>query len=104
MFQQCLCRNIFKYGIQSTRTQSLTFNSARQQIRFVHKKPLTDQEMKKRTTINYLISGIALTAGMTFAAVPLYRAFCQAYSYGGTTKGIVFNFILSNFHSFLITH
>uniref|UniRef100_A0A336ML92 Cytochrome c oxidase assembly protein COX11, mitochondrial n=2 Tax=Culicoides sonorensis TaxID=179676 RepID=A0A336ML92_CULSO len=87
MIQQLLCRNILKHGISNTRTQSFNFNQLRQQIRFASRKPLSDQDLKKRTTINYLISGIALTAGMTFAAVPLYRAFCQAYSYGGTTKG-----------------
>lgn len=26
-----------------------------------------------------------VTVGMSYAAVPLYRMFCQAYSYGGTT-------------------
>lgn len=26
-----------------------------------------------------------LTVGMSYAAVPLYRMFCAAYSYGGTT-------------------
>lgn len=73
--------------MQSSRKAN-SLNSVRQQIlRFMHEKSPSSEQLKKRTTINYLIAGIALSAGMSFAAVPLYRAFCQAYSYGGTTKG-----------------
>ncbi|KAL1382794.1 hypothetical protein pipiens_013225 [Culex pipiens pipiens] len=40
---------------------------------------------KIRTTIYYVAAAGVLTVGMSYAAVPLYRMFCQAYSYGGTT-------------------
>lgn len=33
-----------------------------------------------------VVVGVALSLGMSFAAVPLYRAFCQATGFGGTTQ------------------
>ena len=38
------------------------------------------------TTLLYLISAAIATTGASYAAVPLYRAFCQSTSYGGTVK------------------
>ena len=38
------------------------------------------------TTLLYLISAAVLTCGASYAAVPLYRMFCSATSYGGTTQ------------------
>ncbi|KAI5644199.1 cytochrome c oxidase assembly protein ctaG/Cox11 domain-containing protein [Phthorimaea operculella] len=35
--------------------------------------------------MNYMIALGVMTVGLSYAAVPLYRIFCQAYSYGGTT-------------------
>lgn len=40
---------------------------------------------KIRTTIYYVAAAGVMTVGLSYAAVPLYRMFCQAYSYGGTT-------------------
>ncbi|XP_055631376.1 cytochrome c oxidase assembly protein ctaG [Toxorhynchites rutilus septentrionalis] len=40
---------------------------------------------KIRTTIYYAAAVGVMTVGLSYAAVPLYRMFCQAYSYGGTT-------------------
>lgn len=37
-----------------------------------------------RTTLYYVTAVGIVTAGLSYAAVPLYRMFCQAYSYGGT--------------------
>lgn len=37
-------------------------------------------------SIAYYAAGLGvLTIGLSYAAVPLYRMFCAAYSYGGTT-------------------
>lgn len=36
----------------------------------------------------YLFGLALLTTGMSYAAVPLYRMFCQASGYGGTTKAV----------------
>ncbi|CAB3381453.1 Hypothetical predicted protein [Cloeon dipterum] len=37
------------------------------------------------STVYYVAAAGVLTLGLSYAAVPLYRMFCQAYSYGGTT-------------------
>ncbi|XP_060535108.1 cytochrome c oxidase assembly protein COX11, mitochondrial [Cylas formicarius] len=38
-----------------------------------------------RSTVYYVTAAGLVTVGLSYAAVPLYRMFCQAYSYGGTT-------------------
>ncbi|XP_032520467.1 cytochrome c oxidase assembly protein COX11, mitochondrial [Danaus plexippus] len=43
------------------------------------------EQKKIRSTLNYMIALGVMTVGLSYAAVPLYRIFCQAYSYGGTT-------------------
>ncbi|XP_069162786.1 cytochrome c oxidase assembly protein ctaG isoform X2 [Procambarus clarkii] len=40
----------------------------------------------RRSTLYYVAAVWVLAFGLSYAAVPLYRIFCQAYSYGGTTK------------------
>ncbi|KAK2584911.1 hypothetical protein KPH14_002507 [Odynerus spinipes] len=45
------------------------------------------QKQKLRSTAFYVTGIGVLIAGLSYAAVPLYRIFCQAYSYGGTTTG-----------------
>ncbi|XP_056642534.1 cytochrome c oxidase assembly protein COX11, mitochondrial [Diorhabda sublineata] len=37
-----------------------------------------------RSTLYYVTAAGIVTVGLSYAAVPLYRLFCQAYSYGGT--------------------
>ncbi len=41
---------------------------------------------RNKTTLLYLASVMILTVGASYAAVPLYRIFCQASGYGGTVK------------------
>nr|CAG4641300.1 EOG090X0GO2 [Eulimnadia texana] len=54
-------------------------------------KPKNSQNPKfhfsgdKKSTVYYTIALGVLVVGFSYAAVPLYRIFCQAYSYGGTT-------------------
>lgn len=43
------------------------------------------QDHRLRSTVYYVGAIGVLAVGLTYAAVPLYRIFCQAYSYGGTT-------------------
>lgn len=45
------------------------------------------QRKKIKSTLYYVIAGGVVVVGLSYAAVPLYRMFCQAYSYGGTTSG-----------------
>ncbi|XP_050521669.1 cytochrome c oxidase assembly protein COX11, mitochondrial [Daktulosphaira vitifoliae] len=42
------------------------------------------QEKNVRSTVYYLSALGVLTVGLSYAAVPLYKMFCQAFSYGGT--------------------
>ncbi|XP_068247599.1 cytochrome c oxidase assembly protein ctaG isoform X1 [Palaemon carinicauda] len=39
-----------------------------------------------KSTLYYIAALGVATLGLSYAAVPLYRIFCQAYSYGGTTQ------------------
>ncbi|XP_042891179.1 cytochrome c oxidase assembly protein COX11, mitochondrial-like [Penaeus japonicus] len=39
-----------------------------------------------KSTLYYIAAIGVLALGLSYAAVPLYRIFCQAYSYGGTTQ------------------
>lgn len=41
---------------------------------------------RSQTTMVYVVSVGILTAGASYAAVPLYRMFCQSSGYGGTTQ------------------
>lgn len=43
------------------------------------------QKKKLKTTLYYVTAAGVVVVGLSYAAVPLYRMFCQAYSYGGTT-------------------
>lgn len=45
-----------------------------------------ERKFKIRSTVYYVAAAGVLTVGLSYAAVPLYRMFCQAYSYGGTTS------------------
>lgn len=44
------------------------------------------QSTKIKSTLYYVSALGVLVVGLSYAAVPLYRLFCQAYSYGGTTS------------------
>ncbi|KAK2725711.1 cytochrome c oxidase assembly protein ctaG-like [Artemia franciscana] len=44
----------------------------------------TQQEKQKRSTVYYVIAVLVFVTGLSYAAVPLYRLYCQATSYGGT--------------------
>lgn len=90
MIYQHICRSIRQSNILCTPTQCEQI--AKYARGFAQKggPKLSEQDLKKRTTINYLISGVVAAAGMTFAAVPLYRIFCQASGYGGTIQNSKF--------------
>ncbi|KAM3957722.1 cytochrome c oxidase copper chaperone COX11 [Aphomia sociella] len=60
-------------------------------IRGVH-----EQKRNVRSTLNYVVALGVMTVGLSYAAVPLYRIFCQAYSYGGTTGQAQPDEIVSN--------
>lgn len=43
-------------------------------------------ENKSQAMLMYLVAMVAAMVGITYAAVPLYRKFCQATGYGGTIQ------------------
>ena len=48
---------------------------------------MTDRlERRKIVTASVLVGVVAGMVGLSFAAVPLYRVFCQVTGYGGTTQ------------------
>lgn len=47
-------------------------------------KTKSDRSLNNRSTLYYVAGIGVLFVGFSYAAVPLYRMFCQAYSYGGT--------------------
>jgi len=51
------------------------------------RRPRTSIERNK-TTFFYMLGLAILTTGLSYAAVPLYRMFCQASGYGGTTRQV----------------
>ena len=59
---------------------------------FRHKPPphanarLRTSGERNRTTLYYVLALAVVTAGGSYAAVPLYRMFCQSTGYGGTTQ------------------
>ncbi|XP_046399032.1 cytochrome c oxidase assembly protein COX11, mitochondrial [Ischnura elegans] len=67
-FKECVCD---RQSVRSLRTTKTLFS-------FKKKSPLSG-------TAYYFGALGVLTVGFTYAAVPLYRMFCQASSYGGTT-------------------
>ncbi|XP_066155069.1 cytochrome c oxidase assembly protein COX11, mitochondrial [Euwallacea fornicatus] len=69
------CQKCFNLRKSPFRTYS---QDPGEQMRQANKKRL-------RSTLYYFTATGIVTLGMSYAAVPLYRIFCQAYSYGGTT-------------------
>ncbi|XP_034942915.1 cytochrome c oxidase assembly protein COX11, mitochondrial [Chelonus insularis] len=45
-----------------------------------------EHHIRKQKTLHYVTAVGVLTVGLAYAAVPLYRVFCQATSYGGTVS------------------
>lgn len=52
---------------------------------FSSQRPNSSHNKKLKSTLYYAAGLGVLTVGLSYAAVPLYRMFCAAYSYGGTT-------------------
>ncbi|KAH7423851.1 hypothetical protein KP509_12G077100 [Ceratopteris richardii] len=45
-----------------------------------------DPSVKSQSTLMYLLAVVVAMVGCSYAAVPLYRKFCQATGYGGTVR------------------
>uniref|UniRef100_A0A1B6EVV3 Cytochrome c oxidase assembly protein COX11, mitochondrial n=1 Tax=Cuerna arida TaxID=1464854 RepID=A0A1B6EVV3_9HEMI len=77
VFVKCnkLCQLNSCRKINSSNLKQILFN-----------KSVNNPKLKtdKRSTLYYLTAAGVFAVGMSYAAVPLYRIFCQAYGYGGT--------------------
>lgn len=51
-----------------------------------HASQASSQEQKSRKMLMYLTALVFAMVGGSYAAVPLYRRFCQATGYGGTVQ------------------
>lgn len=49
-----------------------------------HQTNTSRQKSANRNTVMYAIAIAITVTGLAYAAVPLYRIFCQASGYGGT--------------------
>lgn len=67
-----------------------------------HRQYVTNviREQKSRKMLYYLTGLVFAMVGCTYAAVPLYRRFCQATGYGGTVQRREVCTKLSDFISF----
>lgn len=72
-----LIRNVLDYS----RSQ-LVLNQIRNSS---NQSPKNPRNVRIRSTLYYAAGLTVMTVGLSYAAVPLYRMFCAAYSYGGTT-------------------
>lgn len=79
-------QNVKKFGFKL----NCTNNSFHTNKRIFSKPNLNTfeeaQKKKIKSTLYYVTAAGVIVVGLSYAAVPLYRIFCQAYSYGGTTS------------------
>lgn len=59
-----------------------------------HVDPSEDMRRRRLTTVNYLTATGALAIGLAYAAVPLYRIFCQVKKTKTTVFSNSFHFII----------
>lgn len=77
--------HLYYLNVQVRTASRRTFSTNHQRLSL--KQSVTEnaaRRIKTKTTMFYVAAVGILTAGFSYAAVPLYRMFCQAYSYGGT--------------------
>ncbi|BEI84723.1 hypothetical protein CcaverHIS002_0501240 [Cutaneotrichosporon cavernicola] len=54
------------------------------QVNAARDRLYAERMRKNRTLVLYVVGSLALVSGITYAAVPAYRAFCAATGYAGT--------------------
>lgn len=74
---------IFQYKTLTSKTRNFWTNTSSQQF---SQQTRAKQDKNLRSTLYYVAAIGVLVFGLSYAAVPLYRIFCQAYSYGGTVQ------------------
>jgi hypothetical protein len=72
------------------RIHTSVLRSLKQQQNIKETAAWAERQKKLRSTVYYIVATAVLTVGLSYAAVPLYRMFCQVYlkcKYGmGPTK------------------
>ena len=63
--------------------QSFTLPTTREYTTSQH-GPASQWRRANRSTVTYMVAIVITVVGLSYAAVPLYRLFCQASGYGGT--------------------
>jgi cytochrome c oxidase assembly protein subunit 11 len=58
--------------------------SGAEQARAARDRLYAERAKRNRTLVLYTVGSLALVSGITYAAVPAYRAFCAATGYAGT--------------------
>lgn len=78
---------------QSPQARSYEFYRRRQSKSWFSRRPrktLTPEE--RNIQVAWYLSAVVIGAvGATYASVPLYKMFCQATGFGGTTQRVIFN-------------
>ncbi|XP_015109792.1 cytochrome c oxidase assembly protein COX11, mitochondrial [Diachasma alloeum] len=78
---------LLRYCQYAARSQPRYFFTSAIRNSFTRRKSEAElASEKKRETVHYFTAIGLLTLGLAYAAVPLYRLFCQATSYGGTVS------------------
>ncbi|KAK8869569.1 hypothetical protein IAR55_000136 [Kwoniella newhampshirensis] len=62
----------------------MSAEEARKALEDRRKKMYSERGKKSRSVVMYSIGTMVIALGATYAAVPLYRAFCSATGFGGT--------------------
>lgn len=76
-----VCRHIGELRNQITERPSIWLNSGRH-----YATQAVTVEKKSKKMLFYLTGLVFAMVGLSYAAVPLYRRFCQATGYGGTIQ------------------
>lgn len=89
--QRCFSMKL-KGAEQSAQARSYEFYRKRQNKSWFSReprKPLTPEE--RNIQVAWYLSAVVIGAvGATYASVPLYKMFCQATGFGGTTQRVIF--------------
>ncbi|OCF44203.1 cytochrome c oxidase assembly protein subunit 11 [Kwoniella heveanensis CBS 569] len=64
--------------------QRLNAQEARKAMELSRQKMYNERAKKHKSVVMYTIGTIVISLGITYAAVPLYRAFCSATGFAGT--------------------
>jgi cytochrome c oxidase assembly protein subunit 11 len=87
MLSRALCGAALR-SVPSRPLFSRTFNSNRVGLRRFSTSPRPSQnaDEKNQRTAYYMGAVVVFVFGLTYAAVPLYKVFCQMTGFGGTTQ------------------